>query len=50
MTLESLAPEEAITALEVLDHDFYIFKDATTQNVSVAYLRKDGKYGIIQSS
>ena len=50
ITLESMSPEEAITALEVLDHDFYIFKDATTLNVSVAYLRKDGKYGIIQTN
>ena len=49
INLESMSPEEAITALEVLDHDFYIFKDVKTQNVSVAYLRKAGKYGIINT-
>jgi putative sigma-54 modulation protein len=49
ITLESLTSDEAISALEVLDHDFYIFKDATTQRVSVSYRRKDGSYGIIKT-
>lgn len=49
ITLELLSPDEAISALEVIDHDFYIFKDATTQRVSVAYTRKDGSYGIINT-
>ncbi len=47
--LEELSMEEAITALEMLGHDFYIFKNEETKHVNVAYLRNDGKYGIIET-
>lgn len=47
--LESMTAEEAITALEMIDHDFYIFKDTGTHQISIAYLRHDGKYGIIET-
>ena len=47
--LELLSAEEAMTALEVLDHDFYIFRDSTTHNVCVAYLRNDQTIGIIET-
>jgi putative sigma-54 modulation protein len=49
ITLEEMTHEEAITALELLDHDFYVFKDINTHHVSIAYLRKDGQYGIIET-
>lgn len=47
--LESMTSEEAITALEVIDHDFYIYKDSQTEKISIAYLRKDGNYGVIET-
>jgi putative sigma-54 modulation protein len=50
ITLEEMTHEEAITALELLDHDFYVFKDINTHHVSIAYLRKDGQYGIIETN
>lgn len=47
--LEELSDEEAITALEMLGHDFYIYRNDETKEVNVAYLRNDGKYGIIET-
>ena len=39
--------EEAILQLELLNHDFFVFKNIDEDCVSVLYKRKDGKYGII---
>ena len=41
--------EEAILQMELLNHDFFIFKNVNTNNLSVLYKRKDGSYGIIES-
>lgn len=49
IVLEKMNTEEAITALEVLGHDFFIFKNEETEKVSVLYLRNDGKYGVIET-
>ena len=40
--------EEAILQMELLGHDFYIYKDSDTNNVCVLYKRKDGGYGVIE--
>ena len=47
--LEELTDEEAITALEMLGHDFYIYRSYDSKEVNVVYLRNDGKYGIIET-
>lgn len=49
IVLDEMTVDEAITAMEVLGHDFYIFKDEDTEKVSVLYLRNDGKYGVIET-
>ncbi len=41
--------EEAILQMELLGHQFYMFKDADTDKYAVVYKRKDGHYGIIES-
>ena len=41
--------EEAILQMELLGHEFYMFKDADTDKPAVVYKRKDGNYGIIES-
>lgn len=38
---------DAITRMELLGHDFYIYKDSKTNKQSVVYRRKDGGYGVI---
>ncbi|HPF82594.1 MAG TPA: ribosome-associated translation inhibitor RaiA [Bacilli bacterium] len=44
-----MSEEEAVLQMELLDHDFYIFKNAKTDNISVVYKRKAGDYGIIDT-
>lgn len=39
--------EEAILQMELLGHDFFVFKNVDEECVSVLYVRKDGNYGII---
>lgn len=41
--------EEAILQMELLGHEFYLFKDVETGKPAVIYRRKDGDYGIIDS-
>lgn len=40
--------EEAIEQMELLDHDFFVFTDASTNLVNVVYRRRDGNYGLIE--
>lgn len=41
--------EEAILQLELLGHQFYLYKDVDTNKSAVIYKRKDGNYGIIEA-
>ena len=41
--------EEAILQMELLGHQFYMYKDSDTDQVAVVYKRMDGNYGIIES-
>lgn len=45
--MKPMDEEEAILQAELLDHDFFVFKNIEEECVSVLYKRKDGKYGII---
>ncbi len=47
--LKPMDEEEAILQLELLNHDFFMFKNVNEDCFSVIYKRKDGKYGIINS-
>ena len=39
--------EEAVLQMELLNHDFFVFKNVDEECVSVLYKRKEGNYGII---
>ena len=39
--------EEAILQMNLVGHDFYVFKDASTLETCVVYKRKNGGYGMI---
>ena len=41
--------EEAILQMELLGHDFFVFKNVDEECISVLYKRKDGNYGIINT-
>ena len=46
--LEILSLEEAMTQMDLLGHDFFIFKNEDNIT-SLLYLREDGKYGLIET-
>ena len=41
--------EEAILQMELLGHEFYLYKDSESGKSAVVYKRKDGNYGVIES-
>lgn len=41
--------EEAIIQMELLGHQFYLFKDAETLKPALVYKRNDGQYGVIET-
>ena len=43
-----MSEEEAILQMELLGHEFFIFKNADTNEVNVLYKRKDSNYGILE--
>jgi putative sigma-54 modulation protein len=47
--LKPMDVEEAVMQMELLGHDFFVFRDADTGDVSVVYKRRDGNYGLIES-
>jgi putative sigma-54 modulation protein len=47
-TVNPMTPEEAVLQLELIGHDFFVFKNADTDAVNVLYRRRDGGYGLIE--
>lgn len=46
--LRPMDVEEALLQLQLIDHDFYFFLEADTNQPMVVYRRKEGQFGIIQ--
>ena len=42
-----MSVEEAILQMNLLEHQFFVFRDAETEKPAVVYRRKDGNYGLI---
>lgn len=42
--------EEAVLQMNLLAHDFYVFMNATSEQINVVYRRHDGAYGLIEPS
>ena len=49
LEMKPMDEEEAILELELLGHDFFIYKDKHTNNINTIYKRKDGNYGVIET-
>ena len=46
--LDLMDPAEAVTRMQLLDHDFYLFVNSESRKPSVVYLRSDGDAGLIE--
>lgn len=47
--LTGMSIEEAVTRMEALGHDFFLYLDKEDDRISVVYIRRDGGYGVIQA-
>ncbi|MCL6093273.1 MAG: sigma 54 modulation/S30EA ribosomal C-terminal domain-containing protein [Actinobacteria bacterium] len=43
-----MSAEEAALQLEMIGHDFFVFRNSETNETSVIYRRRDGDYGLIE--
>ncbi len=42
-----MTPEEAIMQMNMLDHEFFMFRDDQSGEINVVYRRKTGDYGLL---
>jgi putative sigma-54 modulation protein len=45
--MRQMGPEDAALAMDMLNHDFYVFRNDDDGQVNVVYRRRDGDYGLI---
>lgn len=46
--MKPMFPEDACVQMELLGHNFFVFRNAETDEVNVVYKRKNGSYGLIE--
>ncbi|MGL5693250.1 MAG: ribosome hibernation-promoting factor, HPF/YfiA family [Peptostreptococcaceae bacterium] len=46
--MKPMSPEEAVLQMELIEHDFYMFRNLETDEISIVYKRKNGGYGMIE--
>lgn len=46
--MKPMSEEEAILQMNLVGHEFFVFKNADTNTDAVVYKRKDGNYGILE--
>lgn len=47
-SIKPMSVEEAIMQMNLLGHEFFVFKDDTTEQFCVVYKRHDNSYGLIE--
>ena len=47
-SIKPMDPEEAAMEMELIGHDFYVFRNSETSDVNVIYKRDDGNFGLIE--
>lgn len=47
--VKPMSEEEAIIQMELLGHQFYLYKDAETMQPTLVYKRNDNQYGVIET-
>ena len=49
LEMKPMDEEEAILEMNLLGHEFFVYKDMHTDSINVLYKRKDGNYGLIET-
>jgi putative sigma-54 modulation protein len=44
-----MSVEEAVMQMDLTNNEFFVFRNAQSESLSVIYRRKDGNYGLIES-
>ena len=48
--MKPMDEEEAMLQMDLLGHEFFVYKDMHTNKICVLYKRKDGNYGLIETN
>jgi putative sigma-54 modulation protein len=48
-SMPPMSLDEALHQLELIDHDFYVYRDSESGQIQVAYHRNHGGFGVIQA-
>lgn len=46
--IKPMSAEEAVLQMDLLDHQFFLFRNVETGEVNVVYRRKDGGFGLLE--
>jgi putative sigma-54 modulation protein len=46
--MNPMSAEEAVLQLELVGHDFFVFRNEESDQINVVYRRRDGGYGLIE--
>jgi putative sigma-54 modulation protein len=46
--VKPMTPEEAQMEMDLIGHDFYVFRNSQSDQINVIYKRRDGHYGLIE--
>jgi putative sigma-54 modulation protein len=49
VSAKPMSTEEAVLQMELLGHDFFVYRSEDTEGMNVLYRRHDGDYGLITS-
>jgi putative sigma-54 modulation protein len=47
-SVKPMNPEEAVLQLELIGHDFFVFRSDDSGEINVIYRRRNGGYGLIE--
>ncbi len=48
LAVKPMSVEEAVMQMDLMSSEFFVFRNALTDQLSVVYRRKDGNYGLIE--
>ena len=46
--IKPMTAEEAVLQMDLIGHDFFVFRNADSDEINVVYRRRDGNYGLIE--